>query len=66
MTTPMQFGYFVLQAQTMRSEDGGTVRVVLEDLGTGEKRTFDSATELGRFLDHWGSVTRSDEPASSG
>ena len=49
----MRFGYFVLQAQTELGQDG--VHVLLEDLGTGEKLTFDSTDELGRYLARWAS-----------
>jgi hypothetical protein len=61
---PTRFGYFVLQAQTSAEDGPPHVRVVLEDLGTGEKQAFDSPIELGQYLDRWGSLGEGHDKAN--
>jgi hypothetical protein len=37
--------------------DGRTVvRIMIENLGTGEKVAFGASEELSRFLDDWGGI----------
>ena len=49
-----RFGYFVLHAQRVHEDEAQAgLRVTIEDLRTGEKRSFDSSGELQHFLDEW-------------
>ena len=50
----VQYGYFVLQAKAARSADGLELTGILENLGTGEKRSFVGGDALGRLLESWG------------
>ena len=56
-----RFGYFMLRTHSARLEGRLVVQTVLENLGTGEKRAFDSSEELGRFLDEWAGATDGDD-----
>jgi hypothetical protein len=49
----VQYGYFVVQAKACRGPGGLAVTGVLENLGTGEKATFESSEALGRLLEAW-------------
>lgn len=51
----VQYGYFVLQARATRNPEGIEITGILENLGTGEKRSFEGADALARLLDAWGS-----------
>ena len=51
----VQYGYFVLQARATRHPDGTEITGILENLGTGEKRSFEGCDALARLLDAWGS-----------
>ena len=53
----IQYGYFVLQARATRTPDGFEIGGILENLGTGEKRSFEGCDALARLLDAWGSRT---------
>ena len=53
---PARQGYFVLHAHTGELDGRPVVRVLIENLGTGEKATFAASDELSRFLDQWGGV----------
>lgn len=57
----VRFAYFLVQAQVQRSSQRPGLRALLEDLSTGEKRTFGSGRALGRFLDRWGGVEDDDD-----
>ncbi len=52
---PVNYGYFVMHALAVVQDGRTEVRTTLENLQTGEKRTFGTPTELGRFLMEWGS-----------
>ena len=51
----VQYGYFVLQARAIRNPDGIEITGILENLGTGEKRSFEGCDALARLVDAWGS-----------
>jgi hypothetical protein len=51
----VQYGYFVLQARATRTPDGVEITGILENLGTGEKRSFEGCDALVRLVDAWGS-----------
>jgi hypothetical protein len=57
MKATVQYGYFVLQARATRNPDGIEITGILENLGTGEKRSFEGCDALARLLDAWGSRT---------
>ena len=50
----VQYGYFVLQARATRNPDGIEITGILENLGTGEKRSFEGCDALARLVDAWG------------
>ncbi len=50
---PAQFDYFMLQTRSEGRADGFVVGGIVEHLGTGEKRSFQSADELARLLHYW-------------
>lgn len=51
----VQYGYFVLQARATRNPDGIEITGILENLGTGEKRSFEGCDALSRLVEAWGS-----------
>lgn len=51
-----RFGYFVVHVHAGSTAGARSLRVVVEDLGTHEKRSFQSAMEVGEYLEAW--VTR--------
>ena len=51
---PPTYGYFVLHALAVAQNGRTEVRSTLENLQTGEKQTFATPAELGRFLTEWG------------
>lgn len=51
----VQYGYFVLQARATRNPDGIEITGILENLGTGEKRSFEGCDALAGLVDAWGS-----------
>ena len=51
-----RFGYFVLQAAVPLENAARAVRVVLEDLASGEKHSFSSSRALASYLDTWAGV----------
>jgi len=55
-SSPARFGYFVLQAAVPLENAARAVRVVLEDLASGEKHSFTSSRALASFLDEWAGV----------
>ena len=55
MKATVQYGYFVLQARATRTPDGIEITGILENLGTGEKRSFEGCDALARLVDAWGS-----------
>lgn len=54
------FGYFMLQVHRAVLEGQPALQLILEDLGTQDKRAFASSAELGRFLDAWSGLPRDD------
>jgi len=52
--TTVHHGYFVLQARATRNPDGLEITGILENLGTGEKRTFEGCDVLARLIEDWG------------
>lgn len=50
----IHYGYFVLQARAIRGTDGIELGGVLENLGTGEKQSFDGCDALARLIEAWG------------
>jgi hypothetical protein len=56
-------GYFVLHVHTGGTGDGRTLRVVVEDLTTRDKRTFESANDFGAYLDAWAARASPDRAA---
>lgn len=56
-----RFGYFVLHAHSVREDAAQTeLRLTIEDLRTGEKRSFDSSAELQHFFDEWAGTLTGD------
>jgi hypothetical protein len=55
MKATVQYGYFVLQARATRNPEGIEITGILENLGTGEKRSFEGSDALAGLLDAWGS-----------
>lgn len=53
----IHFGYFVVQMRATQDTTGVEVTGVLEDLGTGEKRTFSSGDGLARLVSEWATRT---------
>ena len=47
---PATYGYFVLHALPVAQNGRTEVRSTLENLQTGDKQTFATPAELGRFL----------------
>jgi len=63
---PLRQGYFMLHTRTADLHGQAVVRVLVENLGTGEKVMLATSEELSRYLDHWGGVPSSrDQPRSS-
>jgi hypothetical protein len=48
------YGYFVVQARAMRGPEGFELSGLLENLGTGEKHSFEGREELARMIESWG------------
>ena len=48
------YGYFVLQARATRGPQGIEISGILENLGTGEMRSFEGCDALAHLLDAWG------------
>ena len=53
----VQYGYFVLQARATRGPDGIEITGIIENLGTGEKHSFEGCDALARLLEEWGHRT---------
>jgi hypothetical protein len=47
-------GYFVLQASAEQRGDRPAITGVLENLSTGERQEFGSATEIAQLIEAWG------------
>ena len=57
LKTTTTYGYFVLQARATRGPQGIEINGILENLGTGEKRSFEGCDALAQLLDTWGNRT---------
>ena len=55
-SAPARFGYFVLQTEVPLENAARAVRVVLEDLASGEKHSFSTSRALASYLDQWAGV----------
>lgn len=48
---PRRFGYFLLQTRMVEVAGAAVLRPTVEDLSSGDKWDFDSASDLCRFLE---------------
>jgi hypothetical protein len=52
-------GYFMVRIRRLPTDPPGEVTGVVERLGSGEKRTFRTSSELARVVDDWSMRRRS-------